>query len=449
MSQEQREGRGRFVSLRIKFLIAVTVIFTIVYAAAFYWFYTFATNQAMNRIQEDMIDTLEGTIAGIDVDEFVAMAREAEPREDGLTDDPRYWEHLDWLARVQAVEPRANPYTYIKGDEPNEVLFIGDILVTMGRGDAAGFREPYVSQGGMWQGLSGLNIKLEPYSDPWGRWVSAYSPIVNEASEVVGAVGLDFRADYVDQVRQGILDKVGIAFLATYAILFLLAWGISGTLTRSIITLTAAAERLGEGNYEQDMSKLVAHRFPDEMATLARVFEDMASKVRQREEDLKKQVAQLRIQVDEAKRQQQVREIVDTEFFQSLRSKADAMRRRPDRAARQYGDPGARIEPQKDANPLKHAISQLDEINGVIPTDLTTLPDTLAPVVRKMMVEGTMPLSEFAGELRVTQEEAREIGSLLVTKGFLRVKEDQEHGEPLYQVHLAHTRPRNIPADLL
>ncbi len=47
-----------------------------------------------------------------------------------------------------------------------------------------------------------------------------------------------------------------------------------------------------------------------------------------REQSLRQQIQQLRIEIDEVKRQKQVSEIVDTDFFQDLRSKARAMRQR-------------------------------------------------------------------------------------------------------------------------
>jgi CHASE3 domain sensor protein len=47
-----------------------------------------------------------------------------------------------------------------------------------------------------------------------------------------------------------------------------------------------------------------------------------------REQSLKRQIEQLRIEIDEVKRQRQVREIVETDFFQELRAKARKMRRR-------------------------------------------------------------------------------------------------------------------------
>ncbi len=50
--------------------------------------------------------------------------------------------------------------------------------------------------------------------------------------------------------------------------------------------------------------------------------------VREREETLKQQVAELKIEIDEVKRQQQVGEIVDTDFFLELQDKARSIRSR-------------------------------------------------------------------------------------------------------------------------
>ena len=61
---------------------------------------------------------------------------------------------------------------------------------------------------------------------------------------------------------------------------------------------------------------------------LARVFTDMADKVYQREAALKRQVRELKIEIDEVKAKQQVDEIVETDFFESLQNKATSIRQR-------------------------------------------------------------------------------------------------------------------------
>jgi len=64
------------------------------------------------------------------------------------------------------------------------------------------------------------------------------------------------------------------------------------------------------------------------LATLAAEFAQMAAQVREREEALQRQVEQLRIEIDEVKKQRQVDEIVESDYFQSLKAKAAGLRQK-------------------------------------------------------------------------------------------------------------------------
>ncbi|MBL7184337.1 MAG: HAMP domain-containing protein, partial [Anaerolineae bacterium] len=130
------------------------------------------------------------------------------------------------------------------------------------------------------------------------------------------------------QVQQAIRDKVAIAFAITYAALFVLVFLISRGLTRPIIALTTVAERVAEGDYGQSVSAVYSGALRDEVSTLAQVFEMMIGKVRQREESLKRQVQELRIEIDQTKKAKQVAEITETEYFHELREHAAMMRKR-------------------------------------------------------------------------------------------------------------------------
>ncbi len=161
-----------------------------------------------------------------------------------------------------------------------------------------------------------------------GSWISAYAPITDSAGNHVGGMGIDFEASYVAEVQQAIRNSVLIVFIAAYIVLFLLVYLLSGAFTRPVTSLTKAAERIGEGDYEQDLSGLIRDRLPDEVDTLAQVFSIMVDKVRQREQSLRRKVEELQIMIDESKRDSQVREIVESDFFQDLQAKARSMRMR-------------------------------------------------------------------------------------------------------------------------
>jgi GAF domain-containing protein len=60
-----------------------------------------------------------------------------------------------------------------------------------------------------------------------------------------------------------------------------------------------------------------------------------------REQSLRQEIQQLRIEIDESKRQQQVSEIVDTDFFQDLRAKARNLRNRHRSQSAEPGSSGS------------------------------------------------------------------------------------------------------------
>jgi CRP-like cAMP-binding protein len=100
-------------------------------------------------------------------------------------------------------------------------------------------------------------------------------------------------------------------------------------MTEYIELLGRWARLVAEGRYDQAMSSIRDRaEAPDRaLAAVADAVEGMVRAVREREERLRKEVAQLRIQIDETKRQEQVEEITETDYFKSLAEQARDLRR--------------------------------------------------------------------------------------------------------------------------
>jgi hypothetical protein len=79
----------------------------------------------------------------------------------------------------------------------------------------------------------------------------------------------------------------------------------------------------------------------DELGHLARVFQRMALEVYAREQRLRRELQQLRIEIDEVKKERQVAEITETEYFQGLRAKAQSFRARIARPGGPASAPGS------------------------------------------------------------------------------------------------------------
>jgi nitrogen fixation/metabolism regulation signal transduction histidine kinase len=104
---------------------------------------------------------------------------------------------------------------------------------------------------------------------------------------------------------------------------------VAQSISRPLLRLTRAAKQMEEGKLSVEQAgELKATPGGDEVTRLSQIFGQMAQEVIQREQMLRQQVRELQIMVDQSKRDQQVAEIVDSDFFQDLQERAKAMRDR-------------------------------------------------------------------------------------------------------------------------
>jgi nitrate/nitrite-specific signal transduction histidine kinase len=96
-------------------------------------------------------------------------------------------------------------------------------------------------------------------------------------------------------------------------------------IVRPVLDIAHTAADIEDEKFDLSQLGAIAHR-TDEIGQLARVFNRMAQEIYSREEKLKQQVRGLRIEIDEVKRQKQVKEIVETDFFQDLTAKVKVLR---------------------------------------------------------------------------------------------------------------------------
>ena len=94
----------------------------------------------------------------------------------------------------------------------------------------------------------------------------------------------------------------------------------------SVDHVIAAAVAVEVGAYDSATLDVVVGR-DDALGQLARVFQRMANEVRVREERLRQQVQELRIEIDEGRQAQKVAEITESDFYQRLRTQAADLRK--------------------------------------------------------------------------------------------------------------------------
>ena len=89
--------------------------------------------------------------------------------------------------------------------------------------------------------------------------------------------------------------------------------------------VTAAASAVESGAFRVESLDQVGQR-SDALGQLARVFQGMAKEVAAREQRLRSEVQQLKIEIDEVRAARQVEEITESEYFRRLQQKVDELR---------------------------------------------------------------------------------------------------------------------------
>ncbi len=121
-----------------------------------------------------------------------------------------------------------------------------------------------------------------------------------------------------------IVGALRIASMVLIACLFLGLF-LSRQVTRPVNALSAAALAIETDSFKPAALDEFKDR-PDEIGNLSRAVIEMAKVVRDREQALNRKVEELQIQIDERKKANDVREIVDSDHFKQLLARVEALR---------------------------------------------------------------------------------------------------------------------------
>lgn len=337
-----------FVSLRVRLMLAFSLLAVMVLWGSSYWIYDYAVNTALDDTTEEIKTLLRVAAAGVDGDETVALYQVSD-----LDGDARYQNQLRWLEMVQGETPYAL-YTFVRADEPGKIAFVVDTLALDDPASAARFREAWspADDSLMWQGFTTTTVStVENFSlsalfseitwqglvdEPAGAdtlqdgreaWISGYAPIQNALGESVAVIGIDLPVAHTSEIHVDVFTPVRRVFGELFIPMLIVVFLISRAITRPLVAVTKAARRIGEGDYDLDLSAIHRVRLRNEISELAEAIEESA-RAHISERNLRQKVEELKIQINEVKRRQQVEAIVEDEFFQGLQAKADEIRAR-------------------------------------------------------------------------------------------------------------------------
>jgi len=125
----------------------------------------------------------------------------------------------------------------------------------------------------------------EPFTDEWGSHLSAYSPVFDGA-EVVGAVGVDFSANWIEEQMLSLRNLVLVICLATYVISMVILGLLMMKFKKGMSKLNDKVMELAGGS--GDLTKEIDITTGDELEVIAGNMNAFLQQVR----ELIKEVAQ-------------------------------------------------------------------------------------------------------------------------------------------------------------
>ena len=169
------------------------------------------TTQSKNTLQkhmrERMLDISKSAAALLNGDEIEKLQKEDEETEP-------YQRALATLRAFQEqVELR---YIYgIRDMGGKKFTFTIDPTVD----DPGEFGEPIEYTDALYEAsLGNPSVDKTPYQDRWGRFYSAYSPVLNSAGKVAGIVAVDIDANwYEEQLRRNVYTTVVVCVVSLLA----------------------------------------------------------------------------------------------------------------------------------------------------------------------------------------------------------------------------------------
>lgn len=136
----------------------------------------------------------------------------------------------------------------------------------------------------------------EPFSDEWGSHVSAYSPIQYD-NQVVGVVGVDISANWIDEQMTALRSLVVITCIVTYVFSMVVLFLLMSKFTNGIKRLSDKVKELASG--EGDLTKKIDIYSRDEIGEIAGYMNEFIDQIRMLVKDVSNSIEGIRLAGEE------------------------------------------------------------------------------------------------------------------------------------------------------
>lgn len=213
--REQQIELEKKLGTRMRRLTYVLLgVFTVTFIVLFLWLGTIIRELAVKTVKDQMLAIAETSVSFVDGDQYEKLVNSYGENDAAVLQDPYY----RWIAAIVDNVVTANDnidgdvgvYFVSQADEVDQVLAVYS--------DWDHFKSVWTveSDSVLLTGMETTAADTDPYTDSFGTWVTACTPIHNSGGISAGALCVDLDASLVAEATQNAGNTLLIAFLAVY-----------------------------------------------------------------------------------------------------------------------------------------------------------------------------------------------------------------------------------------
>ncbi len=273
---------SRYPTLRTRLavtLVVLTVLFSLAVASLMYLSFRHELRESLRHRLADI-----ATIAGLqqDGDTFVKVQAQGD----------EYFNQIhDRNLKIKLSEPDLR-FVYTMKKVDGKIHFVVDAGLP-GEPDISTFDELYQHPSQTlvdhFDTMDGTIVVPNFYTDEYGTFLSAFTPIITSDGQQVGVLGVDITADTVIAKERQFLLQLILIFVLSLPFMAVVGVVSANLLARPIIALRNLANRISEGDYSFKITEIPHTR---ELAELSLDFNQMSAKLSGLIYDLEQRVAE-------------------------------------------------------------------------------------------------------------------------------------------------------------
>ncbi|GAB4537777.1 MAG: hypothetical protein Fur002_00130 [Anaerolineales bacterium] len=205
---------------------AILSIFTIAFVALFIWLNNVTTDLAVESIKNQMLAVVETSVCFIDGGEYADFLAYYPEESDAVYEDDYYarleYFMLDVIDTNENIQAETVLYTVAASENPNEFFIVNSTDAEHPVAYKTSIPTNTDNQFNI-DGMQGTSANTDIYTDEYGTWISACSPIqTSEGENVGGALCADFNAQLLEDTRAKVTFTLGGIFIAIYPAMVIL-----------------------------------------------------------------------------------------------------------------------------------------------------------------------------------------------------------------------------------